>query len=48
MTAQGNRPGNRDVRVILRELWALTGLDPAALASVQLTGGEPVLPSTRM
>lgn len=42
MTAPQNPPVDR----ILADLWTLAGLDPAALADVQLTGAEPVLPST--
>ena len=51
MTAQAARhPGDgaakASVPAILADLWALAGLDPAALSDIQLTGHEPVLPST--
>lgn len=32
-------------RTALEELWTLAGCDPAALAQVELTGDDPVLPS---
>jgi crotonobetainyl-CoA:carnitine CoA-transferase CaiB-like acyl-CoA transferase len=41
-----NDAANASVTAILARLWALAGLDPSALADVQLTGNEPVLPST--
>jgi crotonobetainyl-CoA:carnitine CoA-transferase CaiB-like acyl-CoA transferase len=42
MTAMTNSSSS----AILANLWRLAGLDAAALDTVQLTGGEPVLPST--
>ena len=41
-----NDPANANVTTVLARLWALSGLDPSALADIQLTGDEPVLPST--
>jgi crotonobetainyl-CoA:carnitine CoA-transferase CaiB-like acyl-CoA transferase len=41
-----NDVANPSVATILARLWAIAGLDPAALEDVQLTGAEPVLPST--
>ena len=51
MTAHAQRhPGkvaaNASVPEIVGDLWGLAGLAPAALSDVQLTGQEPVLPST--
>ena len=41
-----NDTANASVPSTLARLWALAGLDPAALSDLQLTGDEPVLPST--